>query len=233
MLETPKLALPLLASSQAQKHIRVNEALTRLDTLFMLSAKGRFTAAPPGGAVDGDRWIVPAGATGDWAGHDHEIAVASNGGWDYVDPLEGWRCWIEDESIETAYVSGAWIPLIYTPPAIGATVLVHSFEHAPTGAVSDSVGTVPAGSIVFGVSARVVEAITGATGWKLGVAEAPGRYGTGHGIGLNDVANLPTTAPMAYPLAIPLRLTAEGGTFTGGRVAFNIHYMTLSVPDPV
>ena len=36
-------------------------------------------------------------ATGDWAGHDGEIAAWQDGAWAFYAPREGWRCWVDDE----------------------------------------------------------------------------------------------------------------------------------------
>jgi hypothetical protein len=233
VLETPKLLLPLLAAGQAQKHIPVNEALSRLDALFMLSALGRSTAAPPVSPAEGDRWIVPAGATSAWALQDQRIAVWINGGWDFIAPLVGWRCWIEDEGIEALFDSGVWSALIVPGGGASGAMQVLTFEHAPIGAISDTVGLIPGAATVFGVTARVIVAMTGVSGWSLGVNGAATRYGSEHGIALNAVVSGPTTGPMAFSQNLPMRLTAEGGSFTGGRVAISVHYMTLSVPVAV
>lgn len=230
MLETPKLSLPLLAAGQAQKHIPVNEALSRLDALFMLSVSGRSTVTPPASPSEGDRWIVPAGAVGAWAGAEQRVAVWINGGWDYVDPLVGWRCWVEDEGIEVLFDSGVWSPLI-VPGGGAAALQTLSFEHAPTGSTSDTAGLIPANSVVFGVTARVIQPLTGVSGWSLGVNGAPTRYGSGLGVALNAVVRGPTTGPMSFGSNVPLRLTGEGGSFTGGRVALAVHYITLAIPD--
>ncbi|MGG7565657.1 DUF2793 domain-containing protein [Rhodovulum sp. DZ06] len=231
---TPVLSLPFLAEGQANKHVPVNTSLRRLDALFMLSAKSRALTVAPTSPSEGDRWIVPAGATGsDWDLHPGEIAVFVNNGWDFVVPLVGWRIWVEDESIELVYYSGAWNELIVTQPAMTGIVQVLDFTHAPTGAVSDTVGLIPADAVVFGVTARVTAAITGPTAWTLGVPGAESRFGTGHGVALNAVVNGPTTAPLAHTTPQPLRLTAEGDPFSGGQVAFKVHYMKLDVPDPV
>ncbi|MFT6887487.1 MAG: hypothetical protein ACJAWZ_003713 [Paracoccaceae bacterium] len=232
MLETPKLSLPLLAAGQAQKHIPVNEALSRLDALFMLSVFGRSAITPPASPSEGDRWIVPTGATGDWTGDEQRIAVWINGGWDYIDPQVGWRCWVEDEGIEVLFDSGVWSALIVPGGGVGV-IQTLSFEHAPTGSVSDTAGLIPASSVVFGVTARVIQPLTGVSGWSLGVNGAAARYGSGLGIALNATVKGPTTAPISFTSGVPLRLTGEGGAFTGGRVALSVHYMTLSIPDAV
>ena len=59
-----RLALPYLAAGQMQKHVTVNEALTRLDALVQTVVVSRTTAAQPGVPADGALWILPAGATG-------------------------------------------------------------------------------------------------------------------------------------------------------------------------
>lgn len=49
------------------------------------------TTAPPGSPADGDRYFVPTGATGAWAGHEGQIAIwnAETGEWDYELPDPG------------------------------------------------------------------------------------------------------------------------------------------------
>ncbi|HHN73529.1 MAG TPA: DUF2793 domain-containing protein, partial [Thermopetrobacter sp.] len=63
-MTSPNLALPLLSAAQAQKHVTVNDALSRLDGLVQLSVKDRNLAAPPASPVDGDRYIVATGGSG-------------------------------------------------------------------------------------------------------------------------------------------------------------------------
>lgn len=64
MTLTPNLLLPFIAQSQAQKEVTHNAGLTVLDALAQISVKSRAMAAPPGSPADGDRYIVPTGATG-------------------------------------------------------------------------------------------------------------------------------------------------------------------------
>ena len=75
-MPTPNLGLPTLAQGQAQKEIAHNEALLRLDALVQTSVESRALATPPGSPANGDRWIVPSGATGVWAGHTAQIALS-------------------------------------------------------------------------------------------------------------------------------------------------------------
>ena len=230
MAETANLDLPLLADGQARKHITVNEALIRLDQLVMLAALSRTLATPPGAPSEGDRYIVPVGATDAWAGRASQIAVAVNGGWDFIVPLIGWRAFVEDEGAEVIYAAGAWQTLTL-PAAPSGAITVVEFEHQLTaGGAQVTTGQIPAGSLVLGVTARVQQAITGVAGWALGVTEADTRYGSGLATGAGAGIVAVVGAPLAYGANIGLRLTPQGGTFTGGRVKFNIHRLTFAPP---
>lgn len=77
MAETTHLGLPVLEAGQAQKHVTVNEALHLLDGVVQLAVIDRDLAAPPGAPGEGDRYIVAAGATGDWSGQDDAVAHGS------------------------------------------------------------------------------------------------------------------------------------------------------------
>jgi hypothetical protein len=109
MPETLSLKLPLLVAEQAQKHVTHNEALRALDAIVQLSVKDRDLTAPPGSPADGDRYIVAASPTGVWAGRAGDIAVFQDGAWDFHEPLEGWRCWVDDENVYLIFDGSAWI----------------------------------------------------------------------------------------------------------------------------
>ena len=66
---TPRLSLPYLAAAQAQKHVTLNEGLSRLDGLVQTAVESRATDAQPASPDDGALYIMTASATGaDWAG---------------------------------------------------------------------------------------------------------------------------------------------------------------------
>ena len=46
MADSPNLVLPYLAANQSQKHVTVNEALRRLDTLVQITVQSAALAAP-------------------------------------------------------------------------------------------------------------------------------------------------------------------------------------------
>lgn len=82
--------------------------LKRLGAVVGLSVKSRATTTPPASPADGDRYIVPAGATGAWSGKTDQIAVLINGAWEYHVPKVGWLAYVEDEDKLVVYKSTGW-----------------------------------------------------------------------------------------------------------------------------
>lgn len=108
MTNTTNLQLPYLSAEQAMKHITHNEALKALDALVQLSVADRDQTAPPATPEDGERHIVAAMATDDWAGRDGQVAAFQNGAWAYYPPQIGWRAWVADEAVLLAWDGTAW-----------------------------------------------------------------------------------------------------------------------------
>jgi hypothetical protein len=111
-MTTANLALPELAAAQAQKHVTVNEALRSLDALVQLAVLDRDLAAPPGTPAEGQRWLVAASPSGDWAGHADEIAVWQDDGWDFYTPQIGWLAYVADEGALLAWTGNGWVDAI-------------------------------------------------------------------------------------------------------------------------
>jgi len=82
--------------------------LKRLGAVTGLSVKDRDLATPPASPANGDRYIVPAAATGVWAGKSNQIAVCINSVWEFHAPKVGWLCYIEDEAKLSAYKPAGW-----------------------------------------------------------------------------------------------------------------------------
>lgn len=120
MESSPNLVLPYIMPSQAQAHVTHNEAIRALDALVQMSAESRALTAPPASPTEGMRHIVGTPATGDWFGHDGELAAWQDGGWVFFTPKEGWRCWCADEQVQLVHSAGAWIvqPVGATPTGI-------------------------------------------------------------------------------------------------------------------
>ncbi len=108
MSDTPRLGLPQIAASQAQKHVTHNEALLDLDSYVQTNLLDRDLTAPPVSPADGDAYIVAPGATSDWSGQDNNIATYIDGAWRFTAPFQGLTGWLEDEALQLIYHAGAW-----------------------------------------------------------------------------------------------------------------------------
>ncbi len=108
MPNTTNLQLPLLEQAQAQKHVVVNDTLTQLDALVLLAVISHTTTAPPTAPADGARYIVPANATGAWAGYANSVAAFYNGAWAFFTPRTGWHTHVADEQRLILFNGTAW-----------------------------------------------------------------------------------------------------------------------------
>lgn len=236
MTDTPRMSLPLLAPAQAQKHVTVNEALARIDALTHLTLVSASVTTPPAAAPDGALYGVPPGAVNAWAGQAGRLAIAVGGGWVFVPPRRGWRALVLDTGLPAIWDGTDWQMGAVTLSPSGAGLGLKSVQFDLTLTPGTSVSTpiiIPARAILFGVTGRVVTAITGgATSWSLGVAGDTGRFGTGLGVSLNSWVNGPA-APIVYWSPTALVLSAQGGEFAAGAVRLVVHYADLSLPAPV
>ncbi|MEC7761059.1 MAG: DUF2793 domain-containing protein [Pseudomonadota bacterium] len=87
---SPRLNLPFLQPAQAQKHVTHNEALRQLDTIVQLAVTSMGATTPPATPATGEAHTVGAGASGDWVGHDGEIATWFDAAWYFQTPQSGW-----------------------------------------------------------------------------------------------------------------------------------------------
>ncbi len=244
-MTTPNLALPLLSAAQAQKHVTVNEALSRLDGLVQLSVQERNLTAPPASPADGDRYIVAAGATGAWTGWDGDVVLFTGGAWVRLRPQEGWRVWVEDEGVLVVRMGGAWLTLdsalnlLVRAPAVevarsssGGAIGLHVDEELLNGLAGASVTStiaIPDRAIVLAVSTRTVAAVLGATSYDCGIAGEPAKFGGSLGVAISST-NVGVIGPQAFYAPTPIVLTANGGNFTGGDVRIAIQYLLPTAP---
>ena len=107
-MTTPILELDEWTEAQAQPHVTVNEAIRWLECFASLSVLSITTTDPPMTPAEGDRYIVPAaGATGDWAGHDDEVALWFGTAWGFKLAPTGAIAYVEDEGVPYRY-NGGW-----------------------------------------------------------------------------------------------------------------------------
>lgn len=122
MADTPRLDLPYLSASQAQKEIMHNVSLDRLDLLVQCVVLDRNLATPPASPTLGDAYIVGAAPTGVWVGHANDLALYINLQWQFIAPLPGFQCWVLDEAVQVGWSGSAWT--ITASGGAGATTLL-------------------------------------------------------------------------------------------------------------
>lgn len=103
--------MPFIKPSQAQKHVTHNEALRILDVLTQLAVISDDQSAPPTDPADGARYIVDVGGTGDWSGHDGEVALYETGSWRFFVPRVGWRAFVIGREALVVHDGTDWIDL--------------------------------------------------------------------------------------------------------------------------
>lgn len=78
---SPRLALPLLVSGQAQKELTHNEALLLIDMALMPLVESVGTTTPPTAPHPGQCWIVGTSPSGAWSGAANRLAAWTADGW--------------------------------------------------------------------------------------------------------------------------------------------------------
>lgn len=107
LITTPRLVMPYLVASQAQKEITHNDALNDLDFMTHLSVISKTLATPPSNPSTGDTYLIAAAPTGAWSGYAGCVASYYSG-WRIKTPLAGWRLWVQGESKLYFYDGTAW-----------------------------------------------------------------------------------------------------------------------------
>ncbi|MDI1325890.1 MAG: DUF2793 domain-containing protein [Brevundimonas sp.] len=108
-----RLELPYLAAGQMQKHVTLNEALTRLDAMVQTAVVSRTATVEPASPADGALWILPAGATGaDWGARPAGTLVrAEGGGWSAIAVPDGLVVLVVDAAELVVRHWDSWVPL--------------------------------------------------------------------------------------------------------------------------
>lgn len=73
------------------------------------SVKSRTVTTAPSAPLDRDRYIIPSGAVGGWAGRTNQLATFLNSTWNYVMPREGTSVWIDDEDRQVTFNGSQWV----------------------------------------------------------------------------------------------------------------------------
>jgi hypothetical protein len=225
---TGRLLLPYILQSQSQKEVTHNDALNILDVLIQAVVQDVGLNTPPGSPTVGQCWVVGSSPTGAWAGKASQIAQAlDGGGWFFVAPFKRLRRWNETTDEYVMFNGTNWVSEGLLLKETGEYLRVeHKTEDVTvnTGAFKDTTIQIPDRSILLTVNVRVLSAITGATSFGVGVAGETSKFGNFIGIGV-DSTNIGIIGPTAYYANTAIRLTANGGNFTGGVIRTTMQYL--------
>lgn len=223
------LNLSYLAAAQAQKHVTVNEALRIIDAAMFLTVIDRNLTTPPSTPTEGDRYIIPSGASGAWTIKTNQIAVWVDSAWLFLTPHSGWRAWVEDEGCEVRFNGTAWGVLVSTAHGASTALKILEEEVTVSGANTNTSIQIPDRAVVIGVSTRTTVSISGATSYDCGISGDASKFGGSLGIAAGST-NAGVIGPTAFYAATPVRLTANGSNFTGGKVRVAIHFLEVVAP---
>ncbi len=106
---SPRLDLPFLQPSQAQKHVTHNEALSRLDLVVQLSVVATNATTPPPVPEQGEVHALGSAPTDEWAGQAGNLAAWLDNAWHFLSPGIGWRAWDQTAGQIRIWDGSAWI----------------------------------------------------------------------------------------------------------------------------
>ncbi|MEW6257107.1 MAG: DUF2793 domain-containing protein [Pseudomonadota bacterium] len=228
---TARLGLPYIAAAQAQKHVTHNAAIRALDALTHLSLESLTLTAPPGAPSDGQCWYVPAGASGAWSGKVGTIAAYEAGAWDFYTPRAGVLAYVAGERRLRVFDGVAFTaPLAASLHRASVDALVLEEDVTLSGASRDTAILIPDRAIVLAVSTRTLTSITGVASYDCGIATERAKFGGSLGAAAGSV-NVGVIGPTAFYAATPVRLSANGGSFTGGQVRVALHLLLCPAPS--
>ncbi|HEY7229435.1 MAG TPA: DUF2793 domain-containing protein [Pseudolabrys sp.] len=233
MTNTSRLALPAIEAAQAQKHVTHNEALVLLDALTHLAIESRALSAPPASPNEGACYIAGAGAGGAWTGWDGQIALYVAGGWVRIVPVSGMKAWVLAERLTVTYEDNAWRDgIALTAHGGRVTLRAKEEELTLTGPFTETANAsfIPDRAVVLGVASRTTLPIAGATSYGVGVSGNSTQFGDLLGIASGSTNN-GVIGPTAFYANTKVRVTANGGNFTAGKVRLIVYFVEMSVPS--
>lgn len=147
---TIKDELSTYPTGSLQPSTPFNDNMQALGALVQLAVEDKDLSADPvtTGSDVGKCWIVATGGSGDWSGHDGDIAIctAANA-WSFYDPVEGWFAWVKDEDKLYYHTGSAWA-------AFGTTIGRHSIPVMASAMTPRNTGGCAALAILAGASGQ-------------------------------------------------------------------------------
>lgn len=97
-----------IKSEQIKKHTLQLDDISPDSLVWQEPVIDKDLSSPPGGESEGDRYIVASTASGDWTGHENDIAQYIDGSYSFFTPIEGWFVWLKDENKLYYYTGASW-----------------------------------------------------------------------------------------------------------------------------
>lgn len=107
--QTSRIAMPYMASAQAQKEVVHNEAITLADMMIQPVVQSTGLNAPPASPLAGSCWIIGSAPSGTWAGHSGKIAGWTSGGWRFVKAQNGFNVWSIADNKVARFDGAQWV----------------------------------------------------------------------------------------------------------------------------
>lgn len=197
------------------------------------------TEALPGSPADGVVTVNPANSN---------IYLRDAGAWVQVVPVEGWSAYVDDVNQRATFNGTAWV---LNPPAgavtdsfgAGLKMQVVTVDlNLATGKVVSSANVVPDGSLIMGVSARTLTAVSGTAQIYLDV-NTSGTWGNQYtgtsGLGIAPGSTKGFCAPYSpqYAQYGALAINAcvadnANDTFSGGSIRVSVSFLEMTPPAP-
>jgi len=103
---TTNLSLPLLFAGQAQKEPFINHALSLVDSLLPGVVVDSLSS-PPSSSSEGASYRILGNASGEWNGHDDDIAIWIGQAWEFHSPSNGMAIFDQTAHNQLRF-SGGW-----------------------------------------------------------------------------------------------------------------------------
>jgi len=108
MSHTPRLKLPYILPSQAQKEVTHNKALEILDVLLHPSVIKVGKNIPPTEPKLGDCYAIGSNPQGVWKNHPKTLAHYTNG-WNFIEIFVGLTVWSQSTKDLSVYDGQQWL----------------------------------------------------------------------------------------------------------------------------
>ena len=225
MSKTGRLCLPYILQAQAQKEVTHNQALNMLD-VYVNTVVEAIVDSPLAAPKDGDIYIVSSNPSDVFDGHASELAQYLSGIWTFYPPLELMQVMLKSTKTKMIYDGKAWTESAKSIPDRSSLQIEQWQEDVKlSGNLVNTQNTLPDHSMVIAVNIRVIEAITGAPSFAVGVKEDPSRYGDKISTA-KDTTNIGMTYhPITYYYDTPVTIIPNQMEFTAGVVKVTAQYL--------